>query len=117
MNAKETRRLLTVALMAASFLVAKYGFAAPMGEKPRANVTLVATLNNGPAMQPVSWKVYRLDANNNVAGIVDSFNRHSASIPLQPGRYLADVNLNSVNRTRVFDVSSRTSSSVVVAMD
>lgn len=89
--------------------------AAIRSERP-ANVTLVATLNEGPAMRPVLWTVYRLD-NNNRPTPVTSFRRHSASIVLEPGRYRAEANLNNVNRSRIFDVSSRTSSSVVVAMD
>jgi hypothetical protein len=83
--------------------------------EPEANVRLVATLNNGPAMRPVKWTLYRL--NNDHATWVDSFQRHSASIPLVPGFYRADVSLQGVNRSRVFEVSSITGSNVVIPMD
>lgn len=85
------------------------------GEKPEPNVRLVATLNNGPAMRPVKWTLYRL--NNDQATWIDSFQRHSASIPLVPGLYRADVSLQGVQRSRVFEVSSVTGSNVVIPMD
>jgi hypothetical protein len=88
---------------------------AAKGEQPEANVRLVATLNNGPAMRPVKWTLYRL--NNDQATWIDSFQRHSASIPLVPGFYRADVSLQGVNRSRVFEVSSVTGSDVVIPMD
>lgn len=89
--------------------------AATTSEEAAANVHFVATLNNGPAMRPVKWTLYRL-SNNNEATYYDSFNRHSASMPLPPGRYRAEVSLKDVSRFRVFDVSSVTSS-IVVPMD
>ncbi|MBU0654224.1 MAG: hypothetical protein KJ914_03725 [Gammaproteobacteria bacterium] len=107
--------IVSVTALAALFVTVASANAAIRSEQP-ANVTLVATLNEGPAMRPVRWTVYRLD-NNNRPIPVTSFRRHSASIVLEPGRYRAEANLNNVNRSRVFDVSRRSSSSVVVAMD
>ena len=84
--------------------------------EPQPNVHFVATLNNGPAMQAVTWSVYRI--NDDRSTLVESFQRHSASIALQPGRYRAEVILNNVSRSRVFDVGAgNTTSNVVVAMD
>ncbi|HRJ53525.1 MAG TPA: hypothetical protein PLE99_12225 [Candidatus Thiothrix moscowensis] len=109
-------RFFSAAMMATVVLIGSVSVVnAAIAEEPRANVTLVATINNGPAMRPVRWTLYRLENNSPVW--VDSFRRHSATIPLKPGRYRAEANLNNVNRSRVFDVSTRSNSSVVVAMD
>lgn len=86
-------------------------------EEDAPNVHFVATLNNGPAMQAVKWKVYRLNNDQSSSTLVESFERHSASLLLTPGRYLAEVQLNTVSRSRVFDVGGATKSDVVVAMD
>lgn len=85
----------------------------PEGES---KVFLVATLNNGPAMKPVEWSVYRLN-NKNDSKLVKSFRRHSASLRLEPGRYLAQASLDNVNRSRIFDVRTFSNSNIVVAMD
>ncbi|MDQ5770387.1 hypothetical protein [Thiothrix subterranea] len=84
---------------------------------PKSKVLLMATLNNGPAMQPVTWTVYRLQ---NGKAIYDrSVNLHSANIELEPGFYRADVTLDGANvsRSRIIDLSNVTSSKVIVAMD
>lgn len=116
MKVKGLRYVSIGILAAATLLGAVSTVNAAIRDEGRANVTLVATLNEGPAMRPVRWTVYRLD-NNNRPTAVTSFRRHSASITLPPGRYRAEANLDSVNRSRVFDVSTRTSNNVVVAMD
>lgn len=90
--------------------------AVPSGWSPP-NVTLRATLNNAPAMSPVRWSVYRMDTGSVSAPVRVYNNRHSLAIALPPGRYRAEANLNSVSRSRVFDVSSRATNNVVVAMD
>lgn len=86
-------------------------------EAPKSKVLLMATLNNGPAMQPVTWTVYRLE--NGKAIYNRSVNLHSANIELEPGFYRADVTLDGANvsRSRVFDLSNVSSSNVIVAMD
>lgn len=78
-------------------------------------VLLMATLNNGPAMRPVKWQVYRIKDGRSV--LVESFKRHSASIELEPGVYRADAVLDSINRSRTFDVRTVSNSNVIVAMD
>ncbi|OQX13181.1 MAG: hypothetical protein BWK73_13015 [Thiothrix lacustris] len=89
----------------------------PAPDVPKSKVLLMATLNNGPAMQPVTWTVYRLI--NGKAIYNQSVNLHSANIELEPGFYRADVTLNGANvsRSRVFDLTNVSSSNVVVAMD
>ncbi|WGZ93280.1 MAG: hypothetical protein QJT81_15900 [Candidatus Thiothrix putei] len=88
-----------------------------VGDIPKSKVLLMATLNNGPAMQPVTWTVYRLENGKEIYN--RSINRHSANIELEPGFYRADVTLDdgSVSRSRIFDLSNVSSSNVIVAMD
>lgn len=86
-------------------------------DTPLSKVLLMATLNNGPAMRPVTWTVYRLQ--NGKSTWTTSLRRHSANIELEPGLYRADVTLDngSVSRSRTFDLRKVTSSNVIVAMD
>lgn len=86
-------------------------------DTPMSKVLLMATLNNGPAMKPVTWNVYRLDHGKSI--FETSLNRHSANIELAPGLYRADVSLmdGSNLRSRTFDLRTVSSSNVIVAMD
>ncbi len=115
MNRQFFRHFLTGILIVLTSSASMYSTGASVADNT-SNVHLVATLNNGPAMRPVKWSVYRLN-NNQQATLVQSFERHSASIPLAPGRYRAEATFNNVSRTRVFDVGLKTNSRVVVAMD
>lgn len=121
MRTQNIRNILTGALLllatASTTLYAAGASSANESQpKPQPNVHFVATLNNGPAMQAVSWTVYRI--NDDRSTLVESFQRHSASLALQPGRYRVEVMLNNVSRSRVFDVGAgSTMSNVVVAMD
>ncbi len=116
MNRRFFRHILSGLLLIVSSSATLHTMGASVTDDNAPNVHLVATLNNGPAMRPVKWSVYRLD-NNHQETLVQSFERHSASIPLKPGRYRAQATFNNVSRTRIFDVSSNSSSKVVVAMD
>ena len=78
------------------------------------NVNLVATLKNGPAMTPVTWKVYRID-NNSRAG--ESSKKHSMSLQLRTGTYKAVAVMDSVTRDRIFTVKDNSKVDVVIAMD
>jgi hypothetical protein len=114
MKTQNIRYFLTGVLMLLSVASTAPSVGATVTEE-QPNVHFVATLNNGPAMQAVKWSVYRI--NDDRSTLVESFQRHSASLALAPGRYRAEATLNSVNRSRVFDVGGSTSSNVVVAMD
>ena len=118
---KVRKGLLAVSLVFLSLMAVQVNSAPILGvagaESPKSKVLLMATLNNGPAMQPVTWIVYRLE--NGQAIYNQSVNLHSANIELEPGFYRADVALNGgdVTRSRVFDLSNVSSSNVIVAMD
>jgi len=81
---------------------------------PVGKVSLVATLNDGPAMRPMSWKVYSLDGGHHeVAALM----RHSVTLEVAPGRYEAVATLGGVERRREFTVNNGSSNEVVLAMD
>jgi hypothetical protein len=81
---------------------------------PTGKVNLVATLGNGPAMRPMSWKIYRLDDKRQE---VSASRSHSATLNVIPGRYEAVARLDGRERHREFTVMDGTSSSVVMSMD
>ena len=83
---------------------------------PTGRVNLLATLDNTPAMRPMSWKVFRLDGGTGRREVA-SPERHSASLVVPPGHYEAVAILNGKQRSREFTVSSGTFNSIVLAMD
>jgi hypothetical protein len=113
--------LATISLVFLS-LISLQSYSAPINavagaDTPLSKVLLMATLNNGPAMQPFTWNVYRLDNGKDVWKT--TLTRHSANIELEPGLYRADVTSQdgSVSRSRTFDLRTVSSSDVVIAMD
>ncbi|WMP15713.1 hypothetical protein [Thiothrix lacustris] len=83
-------------------------------QMPGGKVSLIATLNNGPALRPMSWTVYRLDGGRQA---IAAPKRHSANLLVSPGHYEAVATLNGQERHRVFTVLTDTSNRIVVAMD
>lgn len=83
---------------------------------PTGRVNLLATIDNTPAMRPMSWKVFRLDGGTGRREVA-SPERHSASLLVPPGHYEAVAILNGKQRSREFTVSSGTFNSIVLAMD
>ncbi|WGZ94497.1 MAG: hypothetical protein QJT81_00495 [Candidatus Thiothrix putei] len=81
---------------------------------PSGKVTLVATLDNGPALRPMSWTVYRLDGGKQT---VATPRRHSANLEVAPGHYEAVAKLEGQERRRAFTVLTDTSNLIVIAMD
>ena len=79
-------------------------------------VNLIATIDNGPAMENVKWTVYR----SGTEALVTSATNHSTHVLLPAGRYKAVATLVSNNRTitRSKDFHVRTTdSSIVIPMD
>lgn len=83
-------------------------------------VNLVATIDNGPAMENVSWKLFRVDTPNGKDNPVTADN-HSTHVLLPEGRYRAVATLTTSNNktiTKVMDFHVRTTDSrVVIPMD
>ncbi len=79
-------------------------------------VNLVATVDNGPAMENVRWTVYRGDTQSEVV----SASNHSTHVKLPAGDYRVVATLTSSDRvvTRARSFHLRTSDSrIVVPMD
>lgn len=74
-------------------------------------VTIVATINGGPAMRPVQIGVYQGDT------LITSTTRHSFTTSLTCGQtYRAELQLDGTERDRTFKTAT-SDSTVVVAMD
>ena len=80
-----------------------------------AEVRLVATINNGPAFQPVVWKVFRVDGK----GELYESDRHVFTIDsLAPGRYTAIAKRNGkAERKRDFYVMADTTNKINIPVD
>jgi hypothetical protein len=80
-----------------------------------AEVRLVATINNGPAFQPVVWKVFRVDGK----GKLYESDRHVFTIDsLAPGRYTAIAKRNGkAERKRDFYVMADTTNKINIPVD
>ncbi|CAA6816649.1 MAG: Unknown protein [uncultured Thiotrichaceae bacterium] len=79
-------------------------------------VRLVATIDDGPAFQPVEWTVFRVD--NPSAKIADKTRRHSFTLrKVKPGRYTAIVKRGEETRRRDFYVMADTTSRVRIPVD
>ncbi len=119
MNMKKIRNILLTVVIAGTTLLFNQQAAAVPGPWIHPNVTLMATLNNSPALSPVRWSVYRMDNGSTVPyGTYDK--RHSLAISLPPGRYVAEASLSAGGtppRSRMFDVGNRTTNNIVVALD
>ncbi len=84
-------------------------------QMPSGKVTLIATLDNGPALRPMSWTVYRLDGGRQT---IATPRRHSANLEVAPGQYEAVATLDDgQERRRAFTVLTGTSNRIVIAMD
>jgi len=88
---------------------------AAWAEARSAEVSLVATINDNPAFQPVQWKVYRTDG----SGTPKTANRHMFTLNnLAPGRYTAVAWVDgSPPRKRDFFVMADTANSIKVPLD
>jgi len=113
MNIQGTRAFCLSVCIVMGAAASAVAFAADSSSKLNSGVNLVATLKNGPAMTPVAWKVFRLDA---TASPIES-SRHSLSLPLEPGTYEAVASLDNVIRKRTFTIRDNSKLDVVIAMD
>lgn len=101
-------RLLVLASCLASAAVSTSAQAAGGG-----SVNLMATLHNAPAFTPIEWKVMRMDNKKTVG----SSRAHTLNLPLSPGTYKAVATYKGDSRSRIFTVSSKSRTNVVIAMD
>ena len=61
-------------------------------------VTLIATIDNQPAMQPTRWVI----TDNRTGDVTFEMTRHSGVIHIPCGNYTATVTLGDIIRTRPF---------------
>jgi hypothetical protein len=113
MNMKLMSQLLGITCLISGVILISPQLSASEQEDGTTGAYLKATLRNGPAMAPVTWKVFRLDNQN----LVKTTSAHSFSLPLAPGNYKAVVELNNVTRDRLFTVMDNSKVDVVIAMD
>lgn len=107
MIAKYIRKKIPLLLTGLLLVVSSAAFAA---EEFRVN--LIATIDDGPAMENVTWKVYRNGTEFTTA------NKHSTHVKVPPGKYTVKASLTSdstVERERTFYV--RNDTKVIVPMD
>ena len=88
---------------------------AAWADSKSAEVRLVATINNSPAFQPVTWKVFRVDGK----GKLYESDRHVFTIDsLAPGRYTAIAKRNGqTERKRDFFVMADTTNKINIPLD
>lgn len=116
---KKTFHLLTVATL----LLGTTGVCnAAWADSRSAEVRLVATINNGPAFQPITWKVFRVDGEGKpVYGEGEPYEstRHVFTISsLKPGRYTAIAKRNGqTERRRDFYVMADTTNKISIPVD
>ena len=77
-------------------------------------VKLVATIQDSPAFKDVEWRLYRLDLPGRP---VMTIKRHAAIVNLKPGKYRVVALLESIVRSRSFNLRSSEIAEVIVPMD
>jgi hypothetical protein len=103
-------------LIVANLLLGATGVCnAAWADSRSAEVRLVATINNGPAFQPITWKVYRVDGK----GETYQSDRHVFTISsLAPGRYTAVAKRHGqTERKRDFYVMADTTNKISIPVD
>lgn len=109
---KKTIHMLTVATL----LLGTTGVCnAAWADSRSAEVRLVATINNGPAFQPITWEVFRVDGK----GETYKSDRHAFTInSLAPGRYTAIAKRSGqAERKRDFYVMADTTNKINIPVD
>jgi hypothetical protein len=109
---KITLKLITVATMLMIFSSAS---AAAWADSNTSEVRLIATIDNGPALMPVKWTIFRV---GDPTYVPIEKNRHSFTLhSVKPGRYTAIVRRGEETRRRDFYVMADTTSRVRVPVD
>lgn len=106
---------LKLVMVAAIFMGLSSGSAAAWADSSTSKVRLIATIDNGPAFEPVEWKIYRTD---DPGYTPIRRKRHSITLhSMKPGRYTAEVRRGNMTRKRDFYVMADTTSNVSVPVD
>ncbi len=109
------KMILKLTMAAAIFMGFSSISAAAWADSNTAKVRLIATIDNGPAFEPVEWKIYRVNDPNYKP--IRS-NRHSITLhAIKPGRYTAEVRRGNKTRKRDFYAMADTTNRVHVPVD
>ncbi|MEZ5537004.1 MAG: hypothetical protein R3F02_15450 [Thiolinea sp.] len=109
---KNTIKLITVAALLMGFSSVS---AAAWADSNTSEVRLIATIDNGPAFEPLEWKIFRVD---DPSKTINVNRRHSFTLrSVEPGRYTAVVRKGNKTRKRDFYVMADTTSRVRVPFD
>lgn len=109
---KNMLKLATAVTLLAGFSSASM---AAWADTSTSEVRLIATIDNGPAFQPVEWTVFRVGNPNKP---IANKSRHSFTLrELMPGRYTAIVKRDGETRRRDFYVMADTTSRVRIPVD
>ncbi len=109
------RNILKLIVTATLLTVFSSASIAAWADNNTSEVRLVATIDNGPALQPLEWTVFRVDTPNNV---IKKNRRHSFTLrKMKPGRYTAIVKRGDETRRRDFYVMADTTSRVHIPVD
>ncbi len=77
-------------------------------------VTLIATVDNQPALRPALWTIYDLNSGKR---LIKSLPRHSGTVDLPAGKYLATLTFDQKIKEKTFRVEADRDTTVIVAMD
>ena len=77
-------------------------------------VTLVATLGNQPALWPAFWNIFEV---GDTTTPIKSLPRHSGTLELPAGKYMAILNFDQKTKEKLFRVETDRDVTVIVSMD
>lgn len=116
MNKKKTGEKISNGLLVAGMALALLAIVlgsqqAEAAGEATGNVSLVATIKDGPAMRAVAWAVLR------DGRVVETTRSHSITLSLSSGTYTAELSCDGKSRKDRFTVSSNSRIQVVMACD
>ncbi|MGB0845867.1 MAG: hypothetical protein ACPGSM_04035 [Thiolinea sp.] len=79
------------------------------------SLSLMATLDGKPAFRPVIWKLIPRSHGNRSR--IKTLTRHSATIDLEPGKYLVSVSMDNKTLSRHITIKESSKQSLVIQMD
>jgi hypothetical protein len=79
-------------------------------------ITLVATVNNQAVLLPAHWAIFKLDDTEQSIPVAE-LPRHSGTVQLPAGQYIAKVKQDDIIRHAEFRVESNTDKTINVPLD
>ena len=107
-SSTSTSRIISLAIGSMILLMA--------GTAAANRITLVATVNNQSVLLPAHWAIFKLE-DKEQRDPVAVLPRHSGTVQLSAGQYIAKVTRENTTRHTEFRVESNTDKTVRVALD